>query len=238
VTESAPGSMNVAATPYGTPTPTPTPQAPEVSAAQFIGKQSAQAVSSLKLPTGPAARVVVIDGVPTVVSQASNIGEAGIGQLVSDDDLRLFGEEPERFPACEFPGCKGEGRYSIIAGGGKPLSINKRGELEFGTPPPIDEYGMSPQDVTRAKAGLVGVIGPSGAVGRQLPKSHVDVCLAHQSLPHAPGKPKTPRVAGPFKSYPRAGVEAHKVSLRVRSEAGIYSVKRDGVDEFYVRWFE
>ena len=237
MTESAPGSMNIASTPYGSPTPTPQPQAPEAQVGLFTAKQSAQAVNSLKLASGPAARITMIDGVPHVVSTPA-IGDANVGQQITDEDLRLFGEEPERFPACEFPGCKGEGRYQIVAANGKPLSINKRGELEFGTPPPIDEYGMSPQDVTRAKAGLVGVIGPSGAVGRQLPKSHVDVCLAHQSLPHAPGKPKTPRVAGPFKSYPRAGVEAHKVSLRVRSEAGIYSVKRDGVDEFYVRWFE
>ena len=238
MTDSTPDPMNVAATPYATPTPTPEPQTGAVEAGRYQGHRTGNALKSIKAIDaiqgikGPrAARVVMIDGVPTVVSQAPNIGEAGTAQQVPNEDLPLMGETPEHWPTCEFPGCKGEGRYKIVAGSGKPLSISKCGELVFGAPPPVDVYGMSPGEQQRA---LVGVIGPSGVVGRIAPKSHVDVCLNHQHLPHAPSKPKPrtnaidPDLAIPFVRESFPGMFPNEPAVSLPQEGVRFSADPDG----------
>ena len=179
---------------------------------------------------------MTIDGVPTLVQREPLAGGfAGIGRQVSNEDLETMGEEPLKFPVCQYPGCKGEGSYQIISGAGKPLSINRKGELVFGTPPEIIEQRMTPADKARLRAGLIGVIGPGIGVATQAPRTHVDVCQIHQTLPHAPKKPSKRYESGPYDSFVSAAARAQRVSARTREEAKLRSVKVDGKDQFYVQ---
>jgi hypothetical protein len=229
------GKSSTGATPYATPTSTPEPQSPEVQAGRFLAQVTNQSIEGVSLPTVPPVSVTTVDGVPVVVStpKIGGANDAGVAQIVPDEDLRLFGEEPPSFPVCEFPACKGEGRNQIISGAGRPLSINRKGELVFGDPPPVDEYGMTAAERNRA---LAGIVGPSGAVGRILPKSHIDVCEVHRSLPHAPKKPKTEH-REVFTSYPKASAAAHKIALRTRTEPKVTARKTPDGDSFEVVWF-
>ena len=234
MSESAP-EANIAATPYSVPPPTPTPQSSEFMKAKTEAMISDKVTNYVMAqgaakPSAPV-RVAVIDGAPTVIP-TPNVVPTDIGQIVPAEDMHLFGEEPPSFPACEFPGCNGEGSYSIVSGSGKPLSINRKGELVFGDAPPIDEYGMTAAERNRA---LLGVVGPSGAVGRMMPKCHVAVCVTHRSLPHAPKKPKTEH-REEFTSYPRAAAAAHKIGLRTRTEPKITARKTLDGDRFEVVW--
>lgn len=217
--------------------PTPEPQSPGFRKAHADGIASsivAQGLADAAEPAPPLT-VTTLDGVPTVIPRPSLGGTGDVGQLVDDDALRLMGEEPLRFPRCEFPKCDGEGQYQIISGSGKPLSINRKGELVFGDPPPLAEAVMSPNDRARAMAGLSGVVGPSGiAAARQAPKSHVDVCQIHRNLPHAPKEPKRRYRSGPYSSYQAAAARAHAVGSRTRYECRMRSEKVGGVDRWYV----
>jgi hypothetical protein len=183
----------------------------------------------------PPIRVTTVDGVPTVIARPALTGEAGVGQQVPIEDLDALGMDRDTFPVCEFPACKGEGRHQIFSSAGKPLSINRKGELVFGDLDPMPHAGMSAADKSRAAAGLVGVVGPSGVVGTQMPKCFVNVCQDHQALPHAPKKaaPKRYR-SGPWSSYFRASHRAQQIGMRTRTEASVYPVKTDGVDAWYI----
>lgn len=184
----------------------------------------------------PPVTITTIDGVPTVIARPALSGEAGVGQLMTDEDLRALGEEPLRFPVCEFPGCKGEGRHQIVSGAGKPLSINHKGQLVFGDAPSVDAHEMSANDGARARAGLAGVVGPSGQMGQQVPKFHVDVCQIHQTLPNAPRKPKQRYQSGPYTSYITARQRAAKVGLRTRVEPAVFPLKqKNGAELWFVR---
>jgi hypothetical protein len=192
----------------------------------------------------PAVRVTTIDGVPTVVARAP-VGAAGVGQQVSEEDLRALGEEPLRFPVCEFPKCKGEGRNQIISSAGLPLSINREGQLVFGDPQHVDAHPMSANDKARALAqGLANTLGteaseiivsPSHQVGQRVAKCHVDVCDKHNHLPHAPRKPRTLWISGPYPSYFSARRRAAGVGLRTRHEPSVLAARDGDREVWYVR---
>ena len=227
-------------------TPTTEPQLLPVKAAMAKGKMSALDAQHAKLVPLPTVMQVTVDGMPALASVPN--GSVAAAQQATDQDLRLMGEEPLKFEACEVPGCKGEGRHEIRSGAGKPLSINSKGELVFHDVEPVHHYGMTASDKARAQAqALADVtggqvidlrIGPSGQVARQAPKVHVNVCQIHQWLPHAPKEPKKQYASGPWSSYVVASARAHEVGLRapgsavqVISEQSRFAVQGDdGID--------
>jgi len=227
-------------------TPTPEPQSLAVKSAHAQAKLTEWGTASAEAQSP--ITITKIDGVDTVIARPALSGEAGVAQMVSDEDLRLMGEEPLKFPQCAAPGCKGEGRNQIISGAGKPVSVNHKGQLVFHDPEPVHHYGMSANDQALAQArGLANVTGGevidlrfhfSGQVARQAPKLHVDVCDLHRDLPRAPQKPKQEREAGPFASHVQASTEAHKVELRTRKTPRLTVVKTSGSDQWFVRWTE
>jgi hypothetical protein len=153
-----------------------------------------------------------------------------------------MGEEPQRAaPVCEFPKCDGAGTYQIFSQSGKPLSINRKGELVFGDAPPLGEHAMSPNEKARALAGLPvgleGIVGPSGVAvpaATLAPKSVLNVCHVHRVLPHAPKEPKKRYLTGPYASHQQAAARAHTVGARTRVTPEIRSQKVAGVDQWYV----
>lgn len=190
----------------------------------------------------PAVTVHTLDGIPTAVGRAPIADPQNVGKLVSDDDLRAMGLEPLTWPQCEYPGCKESSNgNSIIAGSGKPLSINAAGELVFGKLPPLAEHGLSELDRARIAAGLPpegsAGVGPSFIKAATIaPKHFVHVCLKHSNLPTAPQPaPEAPKMSGPYSGIASARKRANEVAARLRSdEVRVVSVKVDGSDAFYV----
>jgi hypothetical protein len=215
-------------------------QSSELIAANAVAKANQAAAErmakSLDL-AGPAVTVHTIDGVQTVVPRGP-LGDArGIGTQVSDDELAAMDLDPEVFPACEFPRCKGEGRYRIQSATGRPLSINRDGQLVSGERRPVVHQRMSRHDRARARAGLQGVIGPgAGMAPAQLAeKTVVNVCLVHQNLPHAPIKSSLRFITGPYAGMVSASRRADDVRMRTGYEASVFVKKVNGKDSFYVR---
>jgi hypothetical protein len=193
------------------------------AAAQADG--AATNILATYMASEPAVTVTTIDGVPTVIGR-NPVGVAGIAKQVSNEDLDAMGIHHEVFPECEFPKCKGEGRSKIFSSAGRPLSINRKGELEFGELKPIPPRPMTINDRSRAVAGLrdvagpsglAGVVGPSGAgfVASQSPKAFVSVCFAHEQLPRAEAKAEPKRFrSGPYTSHIQAIKRANEIGLR------------------------
>jgi hypothetical protein len=211
--------------PFGEPllTPTASPQSAAVKAAQVIAQASAISAKYGTLPdVEPAVRVHNVDGVPTITPRAPRgRGFDSVGQQVSDEELAAMGDPRQRMPVCEVPGCGNESDYQIRVMSGKPLSVNRKGELVAGDLEPLDEFGMSANDRARAQAGM-GVIGPSHVPPARLtPKTHVDVCPLHHVLPLAPKrnpKPVPRYVSGPYGGMHLAQARAAVVNARARSE--------------------
>jgi hypothetical protein len=216
----------------------------EVVAANVQAKATAAATDRTTAPVLPATQVYMFDGVPTIVARPPLSDHRNVAQQVSVDELRAMDQDVEKWPDCEFPGCKpgkGQGRYKIISGAGKPLSINRDGQLVVGTPNPIVEEKMSALDRARASLAGIGIevakFSASGGVqpAQLAPKSFVNVCLAHQTLPFAPKAPPKRFVSGPYPGIATASARANDVGLRTRRGGEVFSVKRHGRDEFYVR---
>ena len=215
--------------------PTPDPQSFAVKAAKIQAEADAYASKRLgefKPPTG--ITVTNIDGKPTVIASPSTSAPAG--QLVTDDEMRLMGEEPIKFPPCEFPKCDNPAQNTIQSGAGKPLSINRKGELVFGKRQRLIVEGLSPREKTLVGAGLQGVVGPSGVQPAvQSVKSWVRVCEEHKNLPHAPKAPERRYKTGPYPSYILANARAAGVSTRTAKHASVQTVNgADGTQTFFV----
>jgi hypothetical protein len=234
--------------PLGDIPATPEPQSIDIKAGKARAWLTAQEVKALeKNAAAPASVVTTIDGVSTVIPRPARTGGITAAQLMTDDDLRSIGEEPLKFPVCEFPGCKDEGRNQIVSGAGKPLSISRKGELVFGDPLPVEAYEMSPNDKTRAMASSLAsalgteasqvVIGPSGQVAQQAPKFHVNVCEFHRHLPTAPRKPRPQRYqSGPYASYIAARKRSARVALRTRVEPAVLAMRQaDGTEAWFIK---
>lgn len=183
----------------------------------------------------PPVRVMIIDGVPTVVPRVTAPGAAGTGQQVSDEDLDMIGADRITHPECEVPGCTNEGSNQIFSSAGKPLSINRQGQLVFGNAPAMPHAGMTAADRARAEAGIAGVVGPSGVMAVQMPKCSVNVCWQHQTLPHAPKTAPKRFRSGPYGSYFAASRRAQEVGMRTRREPHVYPTKTaELTDEWWV----
>jgi hypothetical protein len=204
-------------------TPTASPQSAAVKAAQLVAQASAIAAKYGTLPVEPAVRVHDVDGVPTITPRRPlGQGVNPIGQLVSDEELAAMGQPRRRMPVCDFPGCNNESSEKLMVVSGRPVSINRKGELVAGDFEPLDEFGMSANDRARAQLGM-GVIGPSNVPPARLtPKNYVDVCHLHRGLPLAAPKRKpkpTPRyVSGPYGGMHLAMARASVVNIRARAE--------------------
>jgi hypothetical protein len=221
-------------------------QSTVTKAANVQAKATANAADRMLQSTdlvGPAVTVHNFDGVPTVVARPPLGAIRGIAQLVSEDELSAMGIDPERFPNCEVPGCKGQGRYKIISGSGKPLSINRHGQIVAGELQPLVEESMSRHDRARAELASIGIgqqfsrAGGAGVAPAQLSgKSFVNVCLEHQTLPVAPSAAPAKRyVSGPYAGYALATARRHSVMMRTRQEPEVFAVMENGRDAFYVR---
>lgn len=217
---------------------TPEPQSIAVKAGKakaYLTDAEAKHIAATT-PPAPAVQVTTVDGVPTIIGRPNT--PAAAATLVPDEELEALGlEVNSKFAQCEFPGCKGEGRYQIVSTAGKPVSINRKGELVFGERPPVPHAGMTAADKARAQAGAppAGIVGPSGLVGQQMAKFHLDVCFAHQTLPHAPKAPPKRYRSGPYASYFSAARRAEAIKIRTGSAgAAPVAANVDGAEVWYV----
>jgi hypothetical protein len=214
-------------------------QTTEIAKAAAAGAAAAAATGRLSAGVdilGPVVMVYDLDGQPVIVPRPP-LGNAPdrAGQLVPNDELEAMGQEVERWPVCEVPSCHGEGRYQILSSAGRPLSINRKSELVLGDLKPMHEEKMTANDRARARAGLTGVIGPSGVAPAQLAvKSFVNVCLDHQFLEAAPYKSPKRYVSGPCSGLFKASERADQVAGRTGRAPTVDSVKVNGTEVFYV----
>jgi hypothetical protein len=219
-------------------------QTKDIVPASIAGQAAALAAGRAAEITGPSVTVITtIDGTQVLLPR-NRVGPSNKAHQVSDDELLAMDITPDRFPVCEVPRCKGEGRYQIRSGSGRPLSVNAAGQLVSGDIPAVSRERMSPNDTARARAGVamtelasIGIGDGTVAPARQAAKSHVDVCQIHQSLPPAPTAAAPVRfVSGPYKGYRIASRRAAAVDARTHEHPVTVPVKdASGAEVWYVR---